>query len=439
MLPPYCPMMPHSSRMKGKENRWALGDDLELQIDPQLGQVNRGDWESLVPASNFFLQWDYLRALENTQPLNMRFHYAVLYKKQKPIVAAYFQVIFIDNSQLKEILAPVASSKHVGFIAGWREWVHKGADELTMQVLVSGNNFVSGEYGLAWSDTITQEAAFVHLSHIVRVIIRDDRSQGLISAVLVKDYYPEAIPAAQRLRRSHYHQFLVEPEMIVDIDPDWKAFPDYLAAMSKKYRNRAKSTLKKAEALQVEEFDAAAIALHGERIMELYLAVHKKARFRLSALTIAYFVEMKRVFRKRFRFYSYSLDGRIVGFRTAFLTGDTLEAHFIGVDYAVNRENCLYQAMLYDFVNEGIANRVSRVYLGRTASEIKSTVGARPHDLTCFIRHRNSFSNQIIRPFIDYLKPSEWVPRNPFKEEQEEPVAETAAAAEKHPSRKAAF
>ena len=58
-----------------------------------------------------------------------------------------------------------------------------------------------------------------------------------------------------------------------------------------------------------------------------------------------------------------------------------------------------------------------QVYLGRTAAEMKSTVGAVAHDLVCYIRHRNGLSNQVIRPFIDYLKPSDWTPRNPFKEE----------------------
>ena len=72
--------------------------------------------------------------------------------------------------------------------------------------------------------------------------------------------------------------------------------------------------------------------------------------------------------------------------------------------------------MLYDYVKEAIENSSKKLLLGRTASEIKSTVGAEALELTCYIRHRNPLSNRIIKPFVDFLKPSEWIPRNPFKE-----------------------
>jgi len=411
----------HCRRIRGKEARWKLSSGLVLHLEPRIDQLRRGDWESLT-ADKFFLHGEYLLGLERSAPANMRFHYALIYKKNKPLVAAYFQVIHLHNGLLMEILSPLAESrKYVGFLAGWREWMRKGFGELSLQVLVSGNNFVSGEHGLSWDKSVKPADAFNLLAEAVRVIIDTDRENGRIAAVLAKDYYPETLPAAQRLRRYRYHQFLVEPQMVVDCDPSWKTFEDYTAAMSKKYRNRAKAVLKKAQELKLRELGAAQIEAMEEKIMELYLNVHHRAKFRLSALSGKYFSEMKRRFGKKFRFVLYELNGRPAGFRTSFLTGDSLEAHFIGIDYSLNRDYALYQLMLYDYIREGIENRVPCVYLGRTASEIKSTVGARPQDLTCFIRHRNALSNQIIRPFIEYLKPSEWVQRNPFKEEAEAP------------------
>ncbi len=82
----------------------------------------------------------------------------------------------------------------------------------------------------------------------------------------------------------------------------------------------------------------------------------------------------------------------------------------------INKELELYQNILYDYVKEAIDNNLQQLTLGRTASEIKSTVGAEAHQLTCYIRHRNPLSNHLIKPIIDSIKTSDWIPRNPFKE-----------------------
>lgn len=409
--------MTHCSYRKTGEERFELRNGYELQLVPAFDRIDERQWRAAVHEANFFLQPEYLRALEKTAPSNLRFHYALVSRQGRPLLASVFQVIHIGSDMLAEILAPLAASrKYVGFLAGWREWMKKGSDNPGMRVLISGNNFVSGEYGMCCATGLPHQDAFDVLADVVRVILKYDRAEGLISTVLVKDFYRDNAQHARRLRRSRYHEFLVEPEMIVDIDPAWGSFSGYQDAMSKKYRNRLKSTLKKSAPLQVTELDAAAIQKHSRRMMELYLAVHEKASFRLSALTPEYFAEMKAVFGSRFRFVAYFHEAEMAGFRTAFLTGADIEAHFIGIDYTKNADFGLYQQMLYDYVRDGIEAGAGRVFLGRTASEIKSTVGARAHDLTCFIRHRNTFSNHVIGHFLDYLRPSDWVPRNPFKE-----------------------
>ena len=67
-------------------------------------------------------------------------------------------------------------------------------------------------------------------------------------------------------------------------------------------------------------------------------------------------------------------------------------------------------------------NKTGKLILGRTASEIKSTIGAEAVELKCYIRHHNPLSNRIIKPFVEYLKPAAWIPRNPFKENDLQPA-----------------
>jgi len=44
-------------------------------------------------------------------------------------------------------------------------------------------------------------------------------------------------------------------------------------------------------------------------------------------------------------------------------------------------------------------------------------VGAKAHELVCYIKPQNTVSKVILNPFINFLQPTEWIPRNPFKEE----------------------
>ena len=136
----------------------------------------------------------------------------------------------------------------------------------------------------------------------------------------------------------------------------------------------------------------------------------------MASLSAPYFAEMKNTLKGRFNFIGYYHKGNLIGFKSSFILKDSVEAHFIGLNYDANKEFDTYQNILYDYVKEAIDTNSKYLFLGRTASEIKSTVGAQAHELKCYVRHRNPLSNRIIKPFIDYLKPTEWVPRSPFKE-----------------------
>jgi hypothetical protein len=403
---------------KISEGEFILPSGMQLRIFPKLERLDKSAWQKVVPADNFFLQWEYLLAFEKIAPSNVRFHYAIISEDDKPIAAFYFQVIHLSAEEISFILQPITSSSKIhGVGNGIREWLKKCREDNGFQLLISGNNFISGEYGVGMKADADPKKIFQALAETVKIITANDREHGKISAILVKDYFENtAHIASDNLRSKRYHRFLVEPEMIISLQEEWNNFENYISSFSKKYRNRAKSVLKKTEQLEVIELSGAELENSETEIFQLYKNVCQRAKFRLSVLHPDYFSEMKKSFPEIFRIFGYRLNGMWVAFRSSFHLPTHLEAHFIGIDYAVNKDLPLYQRVLYDFILEGIESKSKQVFLGRTAAEIKSTVGAIPHDLVCYIRHRNGISNQVIRPFIDYLKPSPWVPRNPFKE-----------------------
>jgi hypothetical protein len=410
----HCDKVPNKKSSQSRKTP----SDCAFAVFDSVTMVNAEHWNKVQAHGSTFLSIPYLTALENQPPENMRFHYSIIYKNMKPVAIAYFQVIDFSSESFGSMIEDEGNKiscmitdylkKH------FKRHLLRSADHINMRLLICGNAFISGEHGFAMAPGISRAEAFDALADVIYRISRAEKLRGKIAAVLVKDFYRGSLKSSDELQEFRYHDFLVEPNMIVDIS--WTTFSDYLNAMSKKYRNRAKTIIKKGAALERRDFSAEDILHHQRRIQTLYNNVHLKAKFRMASVGPAYFAELKAQMPETFQFTAYYLEDKFVGFRTTFLLPEETEAHFIGLDYKVNKELELYQNILYDYLQDALRAGSKRLSLGRTASEIKSTIGAEAHELTCYIRHRNPLSNQIIRPFIEFLKPSDWVPRNPFKE-----------------------
>lgn len=402
---------------KKKSGKRKQSSTFAFAVYDSVSMINKEHWEHVQKHGSEFLGLDYLSAFENTPPKNVRFHYAIVYNNKTPAAIAYFQAIdfssesfgsVIDEKDLNGCYITDYIKKHI------KSHLLKSSDHFNMRLLICGNACISGEHGFAVHPDIDKTSAFDALADVIYRISRAEKLRGKIAAVLIKDFYTPSIKHSKELEEFKYHDFLVEPNMIVKLE--WNSFDEYLNALSKKYRSRTKSILKKGETLERRNLTAEEIKSHKQKIELLYSNVHLKAKFRMATLSPEYFVEMKERLGNKFLFVGYFLNKELVGFRTSFILKKDLEAHFIGLDYDINKAYELYQNILYDYLNEAIENQSRFLFLGRTASEIKSNIGAKAHELTCYIRHRNPLSNRIIKPFIDYLKPSEWTPRNPFKE-----------------------
>ena len=76
----------------------------------------------------------------------------------------------------------------------------------------------------------------------------------------------------------------------------------------------------------------------------------------------------------------------------------------------------MYLNILYDIIKIGFDQKCRSVVFARTALEIKSSVGAEPHEMYWYLRHRNKVSNRFLSQIVDYLNPKDdWVQRKPFK------------------------
>lgn len=405
----------HKICSKGSKNL-----DLSFDLSNSTEKIDADAWQQVSIFGSYFLQLPFLKVIEQTQPKNMRFYYATIYKNNQAVAITYFQLVNFSSENFQSYIGTENTTESCLITNYLKKYLTthllKNVTKNDVRLLICGNAFVSGQHGIAYLPNINKTDIFDAIADVIYEIGEAEKTNGKIAASLVKDFSITTTEKADELKEFKYHNFIVEPNMTVN--NNWKTFDEYLNSMSKKYRNRAKTVQKNGSAVERVDFSANDIEKNKNQIQQLFDNVAFKAPFRMADVSVDYFIEMKNKLSNTFNFVAYYHQNQLVGFRTSFITPQAVEAHFIGLNYDFNKELDLYQNMLYDYIQETISYQLPVLSLGRTASEIKSTVGAEAQQLTCYIKHHNPLSNHLIKPFIDSIKTTEWVPRSPFKELQ---------------------
>lgn len=373
------------------------------------------DWDMAAPPHDIFLQRQYLSVLERTPPLGMRFGYVVFYQGDAPIGVALCQIKFFKgDDNINDLEQPAKEPCFFSGLAKWfKRWV---AGKMAADILICGNMLLTGEHGY-WFDyqKITPDKAIRLLEQALNEVIRITERDGVkMPVILVKDLAPANRHQGQALEAKGFVEFVIQPNMVLELP--FRDFDDYLSAMSTKYRTRAKRAFKKLDGVVRRELGLPEIQRELPRMYDLYREIANNAGFNMVDLNEQYLPALKRDMPEQFRLFGYYLNDQLVAFYTTIQNGAELEAHFLGYDKALNHDYQLYLNILYDIIRIALESESKAVVFARTALEIKSSVGAVPHELFCYLRHQNQLVNKFTGTILDYLKPvEEWLPRHPFK------------------------
>ncbi len=379
------------------------------------------DWDIAAPASNLFLQRKYLNLLEENAPNRMQFRYILFYKNDMPIGVANCQIqAFNADDSLQQGSATKQKSRFLSTVS--KQIKHFVASRFEFNTLICGNLLLTGEHGFYFQEGLFSKAIqFELVRSALHQLCKDLKKDKLeISVNLLKEYCEECRSSSQPLLDENYKEFTIQPNMILDIRPDWKTFDDYLGAMYSKYRVRVKRAMKKGKDIVRKSLSADEIRENLDLLYSLYEEVASGAGFNVMKLNKNYFLALKETLQDNFTLMAYYLDNQIIGYYTLINNHKELEAHFLGFDKSKNHSHQIYLNMLYDMVRVGIEQQFKQIIFARTALEIKSSVGAEAHEMYCYMRHRSQISNHFLTTIYEYLKPDdEWQPRHPFKPVEE--------------------
>ena len=373
-------------------------------------------WEQAAPGENLFLQRPYLTAVEENPPKGMRFSYLIFLKNEQPVGIAYCQIspFNVDNS----IQAGSGEKdKYPCVLRAFGRFLKNLLVGKNHNLLVCGNLLLTGEHGFYFKNGLDKAIAFDLVEEAL--LLAQDEWEKLkvnIDGIFIKDVAPDHRATGKVLMDRKFREFTFHPNMVLDLPEGWESLDDYLATISSKYRVRAKRAFRLAENIEKRELTENQIFSNQSRLYELYVNVMDNQDFNMVTLNERYLPSLKQHLGDRFRIFGYYLDGEMMGYYTTILNGEELEAHFLGFEQTCNRECQVYLNMLFDLLRFGIEQGVRRVVYARTAMEIKSSVGAEPIDMFCYIRANNRLTNKILPPILEYLRPpDDSVPRSPFK------------------------
>lgn len=360
------------------------------------------EWNSIIGQHNIMLSEEYFRVLEESKPTNMKYSFVGFFSDEDLIGGALFQYLnFIEHKSFQkgEMLCSIRN-----FLA----------KQLSKDVMILGNNMLTGQNSFYFdASKIPTEKAILLLNEASKGV---SNVFGKTSLVIYKDYQKSFLKNFDEEEFKSFYRFSVQPNMILNIKPDWKSFEDYSNDLSKKYRARLKSAKKKIDGIQKIELDILSIKKYQNEMNILYQNVAENAPFNTFFLKENHFESMKQNLQKNFKVFGYFFSEKLIGFYTLILNNNDIDTYFLGYDKEIQKEKQIYLNMLFDMTEFGISNQFKRIVFGRTALEIKSTIGAEPVEIFGLIKHNNKAINPFMEKIFKSLNPKvDWIQRKPFK------------------------
>jgi hypothetical protein len=368
-------------------------------------------WDAIAN-HDLMLTISYLKALELATPRNITLYYIGVFKSEVLVGIAIVERVQL---YLKDMFRKSSPSAIKTFFRNLVSSVLKG------NVLVVGNLTHTGQHGIAFRDEEISPQEYLEtvlkaVSTLKGGIKRD--SGKTVRAILLKDYFlNDNIHKAKTVLQSELFNLVkVQPNMVLNIKPNWIKMGDYINNLNKKYKTRYKRARKKFGTIERREFDFETIKQNSKQLHALYLNVSDNAKFNTFVLPEHHFISLKQELQSNFRVFGYFSEDRLIGFYTLILNDKSLETYFLGYESEHQYANQLYLNMLYDMLDFAITNKFKSVVYARTAMEIKSSVGAKPIEMVMYMKHTNNLFNSLLKVVFNFMKPNQkWEERHPFE------------------------
>ena len=186
------------------------------------------------------------------------------------------------------------------------------------------------------------------------------------------------------------------PEMGMNLRSHWDTFEDYLLDLPSKYRRRARRARKKFHPLECRLLTRVEIEEYSACMDRLYARLIERSLYVPYIVPPGYIAQLHAAEPERTKVLGYFDGDNMVGFATLLVAGRLGIAHYAAIDPSYNASHQLYLNLLFDLLAAAIEAKLSKINFGRTATTIKSSLGAEPIEQYAFAKHDGCLRHQLL-------------------------------------------
>ncbi len=378
------------------------------RISSSVHELDARAWDRLTAGLGPWARRGSLAAAERGAGPGAQHRYVVFERDGEATGVAAVRLDRFHAPALSELLPDDRLGALLGRLMGL------GEGPLAVPVLVCSVGFGCGGTGFHFREDVDPRDAMAQLSMALRRIAATCPPSQRPVGLVLEEAVPPSEAWATALRAHGYSPVDSGPRMVLALDLRWRDFDDYSAALKSKFRVKAKRAYAKSAALEPRRLGGVELARQAEALAALHAAVVSKADFRVGegGLCLASLMDE---LGDDVIVQAYLLDGEPVGWLCAIEHDGVLMAHSVGFDQQLNRRLSIYPRMLCDFLRIALERGLHTVDYGRTAQQIKSTIGAVPVPTRSHVRLRSELLSPLLGGVLGGLEAPREPLRQPFK------------------------
>ena len=213
--------------------------------------------------------------------------------------------------------------------------------------------------------------------------------------------------------KNEFSKVEVEEEMILEIRESWLLLENYISDLKNKYRKKVVKNINLTSNLEVRSLSSDDLILYADNVQDLFMQVINESRFSGPLFNTTSFSLL--VQKDIFKVYGYFIDDNLIAFSSEIYQDKILYSYYAGFDKSLNKSVPIYGRILIETINNAIKLKVTKVVFGRTANEFKSNFGATPIRSFVYVKIKNKYLNNLLKPVLKRIRVNKWIKRNPFK------------------------
>jgi hypothetical protein len=229
-----------------------------------------------------------------------------------------------------------------------------------------------------------------------------------VGVIVLKEFPAKYRSALERFVQNDFTRIPSLPNVRLNIE--YSSFDEYMSrALGPAMRRNLRRKFKAAEnAAPIEMSIVDDISSEIDEVYQLYLQVYDRSTMHFERLTKQYFCALGRRMSDKVRFFIWRQDGKIVGFISCILQGDTIHSEYLGLDYEVALDLHLYHYTFRDLINWGIASGYKWIHSTSLNYDPKLHLRYQLDPIDLYVRHTSAIYNFALRRILPWIEPTRY-------------------------------